>query len=106
MWHRRIGHLKFENLTKVSKKEFLRDFPKIVKPLIQFVKLVNVGSKLNLASKKKNIQPHNQRLRKIKESAYVRVDDIKPRRIKIQDEDEDLQKNEGVYDKEEKKKKK
>ena len=30
------------------------------------------------------------------------MDDIKPRRIKSQDEDEDLQKNEGVYDEEEK----
>ena len=31
------------------------------------------------------------------------MDDIKPRRIKIRDEDEDMQKNEGFYDEEEKK---
>ena len=36
------------------------------------------------------------------ESVDVRVDDIKPRRLKIQDEDEDLQKNEGVYGEEKK----
>ena len=33
LWHRRMGHLNFDNLMKVSKKESIRDFPKIVKPL-------------------------------------------------------------------------
>ena len=33
LWHRRMGHLNFDNLMKVSKKEVVRDFPKIVKPL-------------------------------------------------------------------------
>ena len=33
LWHRRMGHLKFENLLKVSKKGAIRDFKKIVKPL-------------------------------------------------------------------------
>ena len=33
MWHRRIGHLNFDNLKKVSKKEAVMYLPKIVKPL-------------------------------------------------------------------------
>ena len=33
LWHRRMGHLKFDNIMKVSKKEAVRDFPKFVKPL-------------------------------------------------------------------------
>ena len=33
LWHRRMGHLNFDNLVKVSKKEVVRDLPKIVKPL-------------------------------------------------------------------------
>ena len=33
LWHRRLGHLNFDNLVRISKKEAVRDFPKIVKPL-------------------------------------------------------------------------
>ena len=33
LWHRRLGHLNFDDLVKISKKEVVRDFPKIVKPL-------------------------------------------------------------------------
>ena len=33
LWYRRLGHLKFENLVKISKNEVLRDLTKIVKPL-------------------------------------------------------------------------
>ena len=33
LWHRRMGRLNFDNLMKVSKKEVVMDFPKIVKPL-------------------------------------------------------------------------
>ena len=32
LWHGRMGHSKFDNIIKVSKKEVVRDFPKIVKP--------------------------------------------------------------------------
>ena len=32
LWNRRLGHLKFDNLVKISKKEVVRDLPKIVKP--------------------------------------------------------------------------
>ena len=33
LWKRRTGHLNFNNLVKVSKKESVRYLPKIVKPL-------------------------------------------------------------------------
>ena len=33
LWHKRTGHLKFDNIVKVSKKEAIRDLSKIVKPL-------------------------------------------------------------------------
>ena len=33
LWHKRLGHLSFDNLAKISKKEDVRDLPKIVVPL-------------------------------------------------------------------------
>ena len=33
LWHKRLGHLNFDNLVKISKKVVVRDLPKIVKPL-------------------------------------------------------------------------
>ena len=33
LWHRRLGHLNFDNFVKIRKKEAVRDLPKIVKPL-------------------------------------------------------------------------
>ena len=32
LWHRRMGHLKFDNLVKISKKRVVRSLPKIIKP--------------------------------------------------------------------------
>ena len=67
---------------------------------------------LGYSSTKKEYRCYNQRLHKIIESACVRVDDIKPIRIKSQDEyvitnneEEVLQKDEGIYDEEEEEKK-
>ena len=60
------------------------------------------GIFLGYSSTKKAYRCYNQRLHKIIESADVRVDDINPRRIKSEDEDEDLKKNEGFYGEEEK----
>ena len=48
------------------------------------------GIFLGYSSTKKAYRCYNQRIHKIIECADVRVDDSKPRRIKIQDEDEDL----------------
>ena len=33
LWHRRMGHLNFDNIVKITKKEVVRDLPKILKPL-------------------------------------------------------------------------
>ena len=33
LWHIRLGHLNFDNLVRISKKEVVRELPKIVKPL-------------------------------------------------------------------------
>ena len=33
LWHKIMGHLNFDNIVKLSKKEVVRDLPKIVKPL-------------------------------------------------------------------------
>jgi hypothetical protein len=32
IWHRRMGHINFDNLVKVSKKEAIREIPQITKP--------------------------------------------------------------------------
>ena len=32
LWHRRTGHLNFDNIVKISKKGAIRNLPKIIKP--------------------------------------------------------------------------
>jgi hypothetical protein len=32
IWHRRMGHINFDNLVKVSKKEAVKEIPQIMKP--------------------------------------------------------------------------
>jgi hypothetical protein len=32
IWHRRMGHIHFDNLVKVSKREVVREIPQIKKP--------------------------------------------------------------------------
>ena len=32
LWHRRMGHLNFDNIVKISKKGTVRNLPKIIKP--------------------------------------------------------------------------
>jgi hypothetical protein len=31
LWHRTMGHIKFDNLVKISTKQVVRDMPKIAK---------------------------------------------------------------------------
>ena len=33
LWHRRMGHIHFDNLVKINKKQAVRELPKIKKPL-------------------------------------------------------------------------
>ena len=46
IWHRRMGHLNFDNLMKVSRKEVVRDLPNIVKPLNLVCKHCQHGKKI------------------------------------------------------------
>ena len=32
LWHRRMGHLNFDNIVKISKKGTIKNMPKIIKP--------------------------------------------------------------------------
>ena len=32
LWHKRLGHISFDNLTKISVKKAVRDIPSISKP--------------------------------------------------------------------------
>ena len=32
LWNKRMGHINFDNLVKISKKEAVRDMPEITKP--------------------------------------------------------------------------
>ena len=53
LWHRRLGHLNFDNLLKISKKEAVRDLPKIVKPLNSICKHCQHGKQTRSSFKTK-----------------------------------------------------
>ena len=53
LWHRNMGHLNFGNLIKVSKKEAIRDLPKIVKPLNSVCKHCQHGKQTRASCKTK-----------------------------------------------------
>ena len=45
LWHRRLGHLSFDNLAKIRTKEPVRDLIKIIVPLNSVCRHFNMGSK-------------------------------------------------------------
>ena len=53
LWHRRMGHLNFDNLVKISKKEDVRDLHKIVKPLNTVCKHYRHGKQTRVGFKTK-----------------------------------------------------
>ena len=53
LWHKRMGHLNFHNLIMLSKKEVVRDLPKIVKPLNTVCKHCQHGKKTKSNFKEK-----------------------------------------------------
>ena len=57
LWHRRMGHIHFGNLIKVSKHQAVREMPNIKNQRPVYVSLVNMGNKQELISRQKNIQP-------------------------------------------------
>ena len=58
-WHRMLGHLNFDNIMKVSKKEVVRDLPKIVNPLNSVCKHCQHGKQTKARFKaKENTTSH------------------------------------------------
>ena len=45
LWQRRMGHIRFENVVKVSKNKVVRDMPKVIKPLDPICKQCQHASK-------------------------------------------------------------
>jgi transposase InsO family protein len=53
LWHKRMGHIGFDNLIKVSKKEVVRDMPKIIKPSNSVCRHCQHGKKTRVRFKTK-----------------------------------------------------
>ena len=56
IWHRRMGHIHFDNLVKVNKMEAVRGMPQITKPTTLCASIVNKESKQRPGSNQRNIQ--------------------------------------------------
>ena len=76
LWHRRLGHLNFDNIVKISKKEAVRDLLKIVKPLNSVCKHFQHGKKTRASFKTKEHMTSNP-------LEIVHTDLCGPRRTKI-----------------------
>lgn len=59
LWHKRMGHINFDHLVKVSKKNADRHMPKLENLQIHFVKSALKESKQGSDSRQKNIQLPN-----------------------------------------------
>jgi hypothetical protein len=53
LWHKRMGHLSFNNLIKASRKEAMKDMPKVIKPLNPIFKHHQLGKKTKVRFKTK-----------------------------------------------------
>jgi hypothetical protein len=53
LWHRRMGHMHFDNLFKVSKREIVREMPQIMKPTNTLCKNCQQGKQTNIRFKSK-----------------------------------------------------
>jgi hypothetical protein len=53
LWHRRMGHIHFDNLVKVSKREAVREMPHITKPTITLCKHFQQGNQTKTRFKSK-----------------------------------------------------
>jgi hypothetical protein len=53
LWHRRMGHIHFDNLVKVSKREAVREMPQIMKPTNTLCKHCQEGKKTKTRFKSK-----------------------------------------------------
>jgi hypothetical protein len=53
MWHKRMGHINFENLVKISTKQVVRDIPKITKTSSTICKQCQHGNQSRVSFKTK-----------------------------------------------------
>jgi hypothetical protein len=53
LWNRKMGHIHFDNLVKVSRKEFVREIPQITKPTNTLCKHCQQGKKTKTMFKSK-----------------------------------------------------
>jgi transposase InsO family protein len=53
LWHKRMGHLSFDNLIKASRKEAVKDMPKIIKPSDPVCKHCQLGKQTKVRFKTK-----------------------------------------------------
>jgi hypothetical protein len=53
LWHRRMGHMHFDNLVKVSKREEIKEMPQIMKPTNTLCKHCQQGKQTNTRFKSK-----------------------------------------------------
>jgi hypothetical protein len=53
LWHRRMGHIYFDNLVKVSEREAVREMPQITKPTNMFCKHCQQGKQTKMRFKSK-----------------------------------------------------
>jgi hypothetical protein len=53
LWHRRMGHMHFDNLVKVNKREAVREMPQIMKPTNTLCKHCQQGKQTKTEFKSK-----------------------------------------------------
>jgi hypothetical protein len=56
-WHRRMGHMNFDNLAKVSKREVVREMPQFTKPTNTLCKHCQQGKQTKTRFKSKEYSP-------------------------------------------------
>ena len=83
LWHGRPASVKYSRV--FDRKCYIK---RNEDDLGKFESRTNEGIFLGYSSTKKAYRCYNKRLHKIIESSYVRVDDMKPRRVRTQDYDE------------------
>lgn len=55
LWHRRLGHMSFDNLVQISKKEAVRDLSKLEKPADIVCKDYQMGKQTRTSFKSKDL---------------------------------------------------
>jgi hypothetical protein len=76
LWNRRMGHLRFDNLIKASKKEVVKEMTKVIKPSNHVCKHYQLGKHTRVRFKTKN---HSRS----KPLEIVRIDLCGPSRTRI-----------------------